>query len=225
MTSWHDVTISSSKLVLCDGNPKVAGGFPSIRTSNEELWCFPLVSLNNLSDKHQSCSWVETWWCSSKITLTSTCSHKIMIRNDQLFWHTYFHLQYHNMKMIPICLSPYDCSSVSSSTVTTHHTATKGPSKYIDGLSRYCDFHYKDKTVRPSYLYKVNPYTSKTSSNWDGTQRTWRRDLADANDETDNRKWKSISVQYVCKSRKTTSCTLCFFRAICNDRKQNDVIF
>ena len=37
------------------------------------------------------------------------------------------------------------------------------PSQYKDGLSRYGDFHYKDKTVlRPSYLYDGNPYTGKT---------------------------------------------------------------
>ena len=43
------------------------------------------------------------------------------------------------------------------------------PSLYKDRLSRYGDFHYKDKAVvRPSYIYNGNPYTGKTASlYWD----------------------------------------------------------
>ena len=36
--------------------------------------------------------------------------------------------------------------------------AYMAPSQYKDGLSRYVDFHYKDKTVmKPSYLYDGSP--------------------------------------------------------------------
>ena len=41
----------------------------------------------------------------------------------------------------------------------------QGPPQYIDCLSRYGDFHYKDKTVvRLSYLYNGNRHTGKTTS-------------------------------------------------------------
>ena len=44
------------------------------------------------------------------------------------------------------------------------------PSQYKDGLSRYGNFHYNDRTVvRRSYLYTGNSYTGKTTSLcWDG---------------------------------------------------------
>ena len=37
------------------------------------------------------------------------------------------------------------------------------PSEYKKGLSRYGEFHYKDKSVaKLSYLYNGNSYTGKT---------------------------------------------------------------
>ena len=44
------------------------------------------------------------------------------------------------------------------------------PSQHRDRLSRYCEFHYKDKTAaRESYLYSDNFYTCKTASlYWNG---------------------------------------------------------
>ena len=54
-------------------------------------------------------------------------------------------------------------------TVTVHGLSpagtatTKAPSQYKDGLSRYGDSHYQDKTViRRSYLYYDNPYCGQT---------------------------------------------------------------
>ena len=45
----------------------------------------------------------------------------------------------------------------------------RAPSQYRDDLSRYGDFHYKEKMiVRPSFLYNGNPHTAKTSSYWEG---------------------------------------------------------
>ena len=38
-----------------------------------------------------------------------------------------------------------------------------GPSQYKDGLSRYGDFHYKDKTFNNG-----NSYTGETYLCWDG---------------------------------------------------------
>ena len=56
-----------------------------------------------------------------------------------------------------------------------HEGATRWrgqPSQYKDCLSRYGDFHYKDKTVvRPSYFYNGNSYTGKKISlYWDALQ-------------------------------------------------------
>ena len=47
---------------------------------------------------------------------------------------------------------------------------TWAPHQYKDGLSRYGDSHYKDKTVvRPPYPYNGNPYIGKKASlYWDG---------------------------------------------------------
>ena len=49
--------------------------------------------------------------------------------------------------------------------------STVSPSQHKDRLSRYVDFHYKDKTVvRPFYLYNGDPYTGKMTSYWDSPQ-------------------------------------------------------
>ena len=52
-----------------------------------------------------------------------------------------------------------------------YYDGPRAPSQYKDGLSRYGDFHYKDKTVvRLSYLYNGNSYTGKTAFvYWDCT--------------------------------------------------------
>ena len=49
------------------------------------------------------------------------------------------------------------------------------PSQYKDCLSRYRDFHYKDKlVVRLSYLHNGNPYTGKMASLYlDGPLIIW----------------------------------------------------
>ena len=49
-------------------------------------------------------------------------------------------------------------------------SGTWAPSQYKDGLSRYGDFHYKDKTVaRLFYFYDGDSYTGKTTFlYWDG---------------------------------------------------------
>ena len=47
----------------------------------------------------------------------------------------------------------------------------KGPSQYKDRLSKYMEFHYKDKMAVTVLLYNGNPYTGKTTSlYWDGPQ-------------------------------------------------------
>ena len=40
--SWwcHDMEMISASLSLCEGNLPIAGGFPSQRANNAELWCF-----------------------------------------------------------------------------------------------------------------------------------------------------------------------------------------
>ena len=50
---------------------------------------------------------------------------------------------------------------------------TRALFQYKDGLSRYGDFHYKDKTVmRPYYLYNGNTYIGKmVSLYWDSLQK------------------------------------------------------
>ena len=59
-----------------------------------------------------------------------------------------------------------------SYTYCQHRTEGRAPSQCKDGLSRYDDFHYKDKTVvRWSYLYNGNLYTDNmTSLYWYGPQ-------------------------------------------------------
>ena len=46
VTSWHVNAVTL--LAICEGNPPIAGGFPSQRTSNAELWFFVVVSIINL---------------------------------------------------------------------------------------------------------------------------------------------------------------------------------
>ena len=46
VTWWcFNMKMISTLLVLCEGNPPVTGGFPSQKTSNEELSCFPSLVL------------------------------------------------------------------------------------------------------------------------------------------------------------------------------------
>ena len=78
----------------------------------------------------------------------------IYIRQIDIYWYIYIYT---------ICSGPVCIRDL-------------GPSQYTykDRLSRYGDFHYKDKTVvKPSYLYNGNPYIGKTavtSLYWDGPQ-------------------------------------------------------
>ena len=74
---------------------------------------------------------------------------------------------------VPVCIvdqtgvQPIRCNiSYSSCSPAT----TWGLSSYEDHLSRYGDFHYKNKTVmRLCYLYNGNSFTGKTTSfYWDG---------------------------------------------------------
>ena len=39
-------------LSLCDGKPPVTGGFPAQKDSDMDLWCYFVVSLNKLLNKH-----------------------------------------------------------------------------------------------------------------------------------------------------------------------------
>ena len=58
-------TLSSyfSLLSLSVGNQLVAGGFPWQKDSNADLWCFVVVSLNKLLNKHSIERQSETpWW-------------------------------------------------------------------------------------------------------------------------------------------------------------------
>ena len=55
----------SALLALCEGTLAVIGGFPSLRDSNADRWCFFNVSSNKLLNKHYSGCWSETPRCSS----------------------------------------------------------------------------------------------------------------------------------------------------------------
>ena len=56
------------------GNPPpVMSGFPSQRSSNTELWCFFVLSLNKLLNKQSSCWWFERPWSSCDISVTDGC--------------------------------------------------------------------------------------------------------------------------------------------------------
>ena len=58
----------------------------------------------------------------------------------------------------------------------TNPWTTRAPSRYKDVISRYGNFHYKDKTVaRPSYLYTGNT----ASLYWDGPDPFQYKDLPD----------------------------------------------
>ena len=50
---WHhQMERVSALLVLCKGNPLVTSGFPSQRSSNMDLWCSSVASLNKHLNKH-----------------------------------------------------------------------------------------------------------------------------------------------------------------------------
>ena len=84
VASWwrRDMDKLSTLLALCEGNPPVAGGFPSQRTSDVKLWCFFFaVNLNKLLNKHLSC-----WWFAMPSLL---CDVTVMIYEwlrSQLRW-------------------------------------------------------------------------------------------------------------------------------------------
>ena len=48
---------SSLLLALCEGNPPFAGGFPSQRASNKELWCFLLRQPEQIVEHDLCCSY------------------------------------------------------------------------------------------------------------------------------------------------------------------------
>ena len=54
---------------FCEGNPPVAGGFPSQRVSNMDLWCFFGVGINKLFKKQPGNQWSETPWYLCVITV------------------------------------------------------------------------------------------------------------------------------------------------------------
>ena len=79
----NEIETLSVSLTLCEGNPPVAGGFPSQRARDDDIWCFPYsktqqpeqntrktrrdwdttVRVNKVSRSYhrQSRSWQQTW--------------------------------------------------------------------------------------------------------------------------------------------------------------------
>ena len=98
-----------------------------------------------------------------------------------MFWFIYWQC-YEYMKcdvilgciiMAPSCILNWHCPQIPSNLYTWKdsvdtETGPQGPralSQYKDSLSRFVDFHYKDKTVmRPCYPYNGNSYTGETTS-------------------------------------------------------------
>ena len=73
MMSWTPL------LTLCEGNPPVTGGFPTRWTSDEDIWCFFDVSLNEMLNKPTINWWSETPWRSCDIT--AMC----IVNSDDIF--------------------------------------------------------------------------------------------------------------------------------------------
>ena len=59
---WHDVIFRV--LALCEGNPPVAGVFPSQRPVTRSIGVFFDVRLNKRLSKQSGSRWFETSWCS-----------------------------------------------------------------------------------------------------------------------------------------------------------------
>ena len=69
----HQTETFFALLSLCVGNQPGTGGFPSQRDSDADLWCFFVVSLNKLLNKHSIARQCETPWrhrnaCNSMMT-------------------------------------------------------------------------------------------------------------------------------------------------------------
>ena len=91
------------------------------------------------------------------VILSSHVNNSVCIQRDLLHWVTDPHHQ-ENLTAIFNSQSPNIFVPVDKRT----------PSQYKDGVSRYWEFHYKDKMVVTPSLYNGNPYTGKTTSlYWD----------------------------------------------------------
>ena len=90
----HDMETFSALLALCQGNPLVADGFPSQRTSNVELLFFFSVNLSKLLNKHSSC-----WQWDGTVLKWSQC-HDFHARPNRVFKIMYFWDKLRNMSNI-----------------------------------------------------------------------------------------------------------------------------
>ena len=75
VTPWwrHMMETISASLIFCEGNPPMAGGSPSQKASNAELWFYLLWPLmTSYLNKQPSWRWFETPRCSHDVRLMTT---------------------------------------------------------------------------------------------------------------------------------------------------------